>query len=194
MAILSACLLVAGVLRHYWDIYVHRTVRGISFLFVAIDAAGDLFSLVSICTFFLSIAPPPSQPKPRRGEPKIGSIIGRIILRFWYPLVKLIQSSISTHLWYPRHGYLRKRAGLLAGNICVWWHPELPSLDKEESQGMGASFARRTRAWRWTYDTTTTTYLSSGDAVVYLCIPDSVRDSGHAEEERACCARALGGK
>ncbi|PGH35240.1 hypothetical protein GX50_01936 [[Emmonsia] crescens] len=48
MAILSACLLVAGVLRHYWDIYVHRTVRGISFLFVAIDAAGDLFSLVSI--------------------------------------------------------------------------------------------------------------------------------------------------
>ncbi|OJD18599.1 hypothetical protein AJ78_01370 [Emergomyces pasteurianus Ep9510] len=48
MAILSACLLVAGVLRHYWDIYVHRTVRGISFLFVALDAAGDLFSLVSI--------------------------------------------------------------------------------------------------------------------------------------------------
>ncbi|EDN06139.1 conserved hypothetical protein [Histoplasma mississippiense (nom. inval.)] len=48
MAILSACLLVAGVLRHYWDIYIHRTVRGISFLFVAIDAAGDLFSLVSI--------------------------------------------------------------------------------------------------------------------------------------------------
>ncbi|KAK2793750.1 hypothetical protein FQN52_000702 [Onygenales sp. PD_12] len=48
MAILSACLLVAGVLRHYWDIYVHRTVRGISWLFVGIDAAGDLFSLVSI--------------------------------------------------------------------------------------------------------------------------------------------------
>lgn len=49
MAVLSACLLAAGVLRHYWDIYVHRTVRGISFFFVGIDAAGDLFSLVSIC-------------------------------------------------------------------------------------------------------------------------------------------------
>ncbi|KAL4781116.1 hypothetical protein BJX76DRAFT_336127 [Aspergillus varians] len=48
MAILSASLLAAGVLRHYWDIYVHRTVRGISFIFVAIDAAGDLFSLVSV--------------------------------------------------------------------------------------------------------------------------------------------------
>lgn len=48
MAVLSAALLAAGVLRHYWDIYVHRTVRGISFFFVGIDAAGDLFSLVSV--------------------------------------------------------------------------------------------------------------------------------------------------
>lgn len=48
MAVLSACLLAAGVLRHYWDIWIHRTVRGISFLFVGIDAAGDLFSLISI--------------------------------------------------------------------------------------------------------------------------------------------------
>ncbi|KAJ0162086.1 Uncharacterized protein CTA2_5134 [Colletotrichum tanaceti] len=48
MAVLSAALLAAGVLRHYWDIYVHRTVRGISFVFVAIDAAGDVFSLASI--------------------------------------------------------------------------------------------------------------------------------------------------
>ncbi|KAJ5843393.1 uncharacterized protein N7525_001134 [Penicillium rubens] len=47
MAVLSACLLAAGVLRHYWDIYVHRTVRGISFIFVGIDAAGDLFSILS---------------------------------------------------------------------------------------------------------------------------------------------------
>lgn len=50
MAVLGACLLAAGVLRHYLDIYVHRTVRGISFVFVGIDAAGDLFSLVSVCT------------------------------------------------------------------------------------------------------------------------------------------------
>ncbi|KAL5392594.1 hypothetical protein PMIN06_006069 [Paraphaeosphaeria minitans] len=48
MAVLSAALLAAGVLRHYLDIYIHRTVRGISFLFVGIDAAGDLFSLVSV--------------------------------------------------------------------------------------------------------------------------------------------------
>lgn len=48
MAILSAGLLGAGVLRHYWDIYRHRTVRGISFFFVGIDAAGDLFSIVSV--------------------------------------------------------------------------------------------------------------------------------------------------
>ena len=48
MAILSACLLCAGVLRHYWDIYQERTVRGISFLFVGIDAMGDLTSLISV--------------------------------------------------------------------------------------------------------------------------------------------------
>jgi hypothetical protein len=48
MAVLSASLLSAGVLTHYWDIYVHRTVRGISFIFVGIDAAGDVFSLVSV--------------------------------------------------------------------------------------------------------------------------------------------------
>ncbi|KAF5974726.1 integral membrane protein [Fusarium bulbicola] len=48
IASLSAALLAAGVLTHYWDIWKHRTVRGISFLFVAIDAAGDVFSLVSV--------------------------------------------------------------------------------------------------------------------------------------------------
>jgi hypothetical protein len=48
MAVASAVLLAAGVLRHYVDVYVHRTVRGISFIFVGIDALGDLFSLVSV--------------------------------------------------------------------------------------------------------------------------------------------------
>lgn len=48
MAVFSATLLAAGVLRHYVDIYQHQTVRGISFIFVGIDAAGDLFSLVSL--------------------------------------------------------------------------------------------------------------------------------------------------
>ncbi|KAI9650444.1 hypothetical protein NHQ30_000459 [Ciborinia camelliae] len=52
MGVLSAVLLSAGVLRHYYDIYIHRTVRGISFIFVGIDAAGDVFSLVSV--FFQS--------------------------------------------------------------------------------------------------------------------------------------------
>ncbi|KAF2012342.1 PQ loop repeat protein [Aaosphaeria arxii CBS 175.79] len=48
MAVLSATLLAAGVGRHYYDIYVHRTVRGISFLFVGIDALGDVFSLAAV--------------------------------------------------------------------------------------------------------------------------------------------------
>lgn len=48
MAALSAALLCAGVLRHYWDIYRERTVRGISFIFVGIDAMGDLTSLISV--------------------------------------------------------------------------------------------------------------------------------------------------
>jgi hypothetical protein len=48
MAILSAIGLGLGVLRHYWDIYTHRSVRGISFWFVGLDAAGDLASIISI--------------------------------------------------------------------------------------------------------------------------------------------------
>lgn len=52
MGVLSTVLLSAGVLRHYYDIYVEKTVRGISFLFVAIDAAGDVFSLISVCEYF----------------------------------------------------------------------------------------------------------------------------------------------
>jgi hypothetical protein len=48
MAVASATLLAAGVLRHYIDVYMHSTVRGISFIFVGIDALGDVFSLVSI--------------------------------------------------------------------------------------------------------------------------------------------------
>lgn len=48
MAVLSAGLLALGVLRHYVDIWQHKTVRGISFMFVGIDAAGDLVSLLSL--------------------------------------------------------------------------------------------------------------------------------------------------
>lgn len=48
MAVISAALLAAGVLRHYVDVYLYRSVRGISFIFVGIDALGDVFSLVSV--------------------------------------------------------------------------------------------------------------------------------------------------
>jgi small basic protein len=48
MAVLAALFLALGVLRHYCDIYLHRHVRGISFLFVGIDALGDLLSIVSV--------------------------------------------------------------------------------------------------------------------------------------------------
>lgn len=48
MAVLAALFLTLGVLRHYVDIYVHRTVRGVSFIFCGIDAMGDLTSLISI--------------------------------------------------------------------------------------------------------------------------------------------------
>ncbi|KAJ8113359.1 hypothetical protein OPT61_g4496 [Boeremia exigua] len=48
VAVLAAVLLAAGVGSHYVDIYLHRTVRGISFIFVTIDALGDVFSLASV--------------------------------------------------------------------------------------------------------------------------------------------------
>ncbi|KAL1311563.1 hypothetical protein AAFC00_001681 [Neodothiora populina] len=48
MAVLAALFLALGVLRHYRDVYVHRTVRGISFIFCGIDALGDLTSLLAL--------------------------------------------------------------------------------------------------------------------------------------------------
>lgn len=48
MAILAALGLSFGVLRHYYDIYIHKTVRGIAWSFVALDAAGDLTSLLAV--------------------------------------------------------------------------------------------------------------------------------------------------
>lgn len=51
MAILAAVGLSLGVLRHYYDIAKHRTVRGISWGFVALDAAGDLTSLLAVSEF-----------------------------------------------------------------------------------------------------------------------------------------------
>lgn len=48
MAILAAILLALGVLRYYWDIYKFKSTQAISFLFVGIDAAGDLTSLLAL--------------------------------------------------------------------------------------------------------------------------------------------------
>lgn len=48
MAVLAALFLALGVLRHYLDIGIHRTVRGISFIFCGIDAMGDITGLISI--------------------------------------------------------------------------------------------------------------------------------------------------
>lgn len=48
MAVLAAVLLTLGVLRYYWEIYKSASVRGISYLFVLIDAGGDLVSILSL--------------------------------------------------------------------------------------------------------------------------------------------------
>lgn len=47
---LAGVLLCAGVAREYYEIYTTKTVEGISFLFCGIDAAGDLFSVLSVGT------------------------------------------------------------------------------------------------------------------------------------------------
>ena len=48
LASLSAAGLGLGVLRHYIDCLAHRCVRGISWTFVFLDAAGDITSLLSV--------------------------------------------------------------------------------------------------------------------------------------------------
>jgi hypothetical protein len=48
MAVLAAILLAVGVLRYYWEIYKSRSVEGISFLFVFIDAGGDVVSILAL--------------------------------------------------------------------------------------------------------------------------------------------------
>ena len=48
MAALAAVLLGCGVLRYYWEIYQSRFVKGISFLFVFIDAGGDVLSILAL--------------------------------------------------------------------------------------------------------------------------------------------------
>ena len=52
MGVLAAILLSAGVAAHYVDIWQEATVRGISFLFVGLDALGDLTSLISVALWW----------------------------------------------------------------------------------------------------------------------------------------------
>ncbi|KAJ4203473.1 hypothetical protein NW759_015149 [Fusarium solani] len=48
MAVLAAVLLGCGLLRYYWEIYQSRSVKGISFLFVFIDAGSDVVSILAL--------------------------------------------------------------------------------------------------------------------------------------------------
>lgn len=48
MAVLAAVCLMLGVLLYYWEIYKSRSVEGISFMFVMIDAGGDLVSILAL--------------------------------------------------------------------------------------------------------------------------------------------------
>lgn len=48
VAVLAAVLLAIGVLRYYWEIYKARSVQGISYMFVLVDAGGDLVSILAI--------------------------------------------------------------------------------------------------------------------------------------------------
>lgn len=48
MAILSAVLLAAGVLRHYVDMFRTRSDAGLSLRFALLDASGDVASILSV--------------------------------------------------------------------------------------------------------------------------------------------------
>uniref|UniRef100_A0A8H7N2F4 Uncharacterized protein n=1 Tax=Bionectria ochroleuca TaxID=29856 RepID=A0A8H7N2F4_BIOOC len=48
MAVLAAVLLCVGVVRYYVEIYRSRSVQGISFMFVFLDAMGDLVSILAL--------------------------------------------------------------------------------------------------------------------------------------------------
>lgn len=106
MGVLSTILLSAGVLRHYWDIYIHRTVRGISFIFVGIDAAGDVFSLVSICKYLNNL----------------------------YQLLFLKHDSFPAKARYPRDGHLCHRVRALVRRLRLRRLLQSPALGSAEAQ------------------------------------------------------------
>jgi hypothetical protein len=108
MGVISTLLLSAGVLRHYYDIYIHRTVRGISFIFVGIDAAGDVFSLISVCPF---------SSRPHLAPPSISH-----------------KGSLSTQARYPRNGHLCHGVCSLVRRVCVRWILQSNALGSSENK------------------------------------------------------------
>jgi PQ loop repeat len=48
-------MIFAGLVPPYIDIYRERRVRGFSFIFLAIDMGGALFSLLSLCMYPLFV-------------------------------------------------------------------------------------------------------------------------------------------
>ncbi|TKX26632.1 PQ loop repeat-containing protein 3 [Elsinoe australis] len=95
MAVLAALFLALGVLRHYWDIYTHRTVRGVSFVFCFIDALGDLTAILSILL-----------------EPRIdalGIVIYAVELCLWCGI-------FAAGGYYNFRAWLKKRKGRASGD------------------------------------------------------------------------------
>lgn len=96
MAILAALGLSFGVLRHYYDIYIHKTVRGIAWGFVALDAAGDLTSLLAV-----TIRSPPDRVAAGIYASELGLWIGIMIAgllfntRYYYQ--KRRRATVSDH-------------------------------------------------------------------------------------------------
>ncbi|OAQ69345.1 PQ loop repeat protein [Purpureocillium lilacinum] len=128
MAVLSAALLAAGVLRHYWDIYTHRTVRGVSFLFVGIDAAGDVFSLASV--FFQG--PPPVD--------VLGVVIYATELLLWMGV-------LGAGGWYNLRPWVRRKGWLKGGRdgqegVSAEEEEEEVPLDQSLSTGPATHHAR----------------------------------------------------
>lgn len=100
MGVLAGVLLCCGVLREYWDIYSHNTVRGISFLFCGIDAAGDFFSVLSVRECIIHLLCAVSVSYPWNSLPAAlrlcghWTLFGRIPSLVWHIL---LWNTLSTH-------------------------------------------------------------------------------------------------
>lgn len=91
MAVLAAVLLMLGVLMYYWEIYKSKSVEGISFMFVTIDAGGDLVSILALL-FEASID-------------VLGLVIYSVELGLWIGILAL---GVNYRLWAWVSGRLRR--------------------------------------------------------------------------------------